>query len=177
MGATCVLAFFFGLPMCCDSGFFMFDLMNDRCGSAIVLLGFLELVIVCWFYGASKVLGHIEEMGIHIPRPVRWYWWTCWVIVSPAAVGVLTLFGWAKYSGDSFLDYEFPAGAQVLGWLLELTPIAIVLAGSAYVVGTRLSEGKPVAFVEPGPLMTPSHKWGPRHHHHEHHHHLEHDGK
>ena len=79
---SCFLAFLCGLSMCFDSGFFMFDLMNDRCGNSILLLGFVEVVTTTWFYGANRVLDHVKEMGMDIPKPMEWFWWSCWVRIG-----------------------------------------------------------------------------------------------
>ena len=54
MVVSCFIAFMCGFAMCFDSGFLLFTLMDNRCGNAILLLAFIELVTVAWFYGSDR---------------------------------------------------------------------------------------------------------------------------
>lgn len=50
----------------------------------------------------------------------------------------------------------------MLGWMLELEPLAIVAIVMVYTVVKRKYNGKSVAFVQPGPLMSPNKMWSAR---------------
>eukprot|EP00095_Tigriopus_kingsejongensis_P006983 maker-scaffold641_size121017-snap-gene-0.20 protein:Tk06983 transcript:maker-scaffold641_size121017-snap-gene-0.20-mRNA-1 annotation:"sodium- and chloride-dependent glycine transporter 2-like" len=159
---SCFCAFLCGLAMCFDSGFFLFDLMNDRCSNAILLLAFIELVTVSWFYGSNNMLRHVKEMGMNIPAFMSWYWWACWTIITPILIGVVTILAWVNAAGDEFLDYVFPTWVSVIGWGLELVAVFILVIVSILTVIKRIRAGKTWAFLYAGPLMTPNKHWGPR---------------
>ena len=51
---------------------------------------------------------------------------------------------------------------QALGWLIELSPLALVVIASIVTVFLRLRKGQQIAFLQPGLLLKPSAEWGPR---------------
>ena len=115
MIASCTFAFLMGVPMCFDSGWFLFNMMDTRTANSIVIMAFLELIVISWFYGVNKFMDHIEEMGMWIPTPLKYFWKTCWVVVSPAIIIFITITSWLDKEPDHFLDYEYPPYAQFLG--------------------------------------------------------------
>lgn len=159
---TCFGGFLCGIAMCFDSGFFLFDIMNDRCSNAILLMALIELVVMSWFYGSGKILKHIEEMGMNLPAFMKWFWWICWTIITPILIFVVTILSWINAAGDEFLDYVFPTWVTVIGWGLELVAIFIIVIVLIITVIKRVYAGKSWAFIKPGPLMTPNKLWGPR---------------
>lgn len=107
-------------------------------------------------------MGHVEEMGMRLPEFMKKFWYYNWIAITPVLVGVVTILGWAFAEPDEFLDYEFPLGAQILGWLLELNAVIFVAIVSAFTVFKRWRAGKPWAFVYVGPMLSPNKLWGPR---------------
>jgi hypothetical protein len=148
--------------MCFDSGFLMFDIMNDRCSNAILLMSFIELITVSWFYGTDKIMQHITDMEMKIPKVIKFYWWICWVLITPLIIGSVTIIAWINAPVDEFLNYQFPPAVQVMGWGMELCGLIILVAISGYSVIKGALNGKPWAYIKPGPMMLPNHKWGPR---------------
>ena len=159
---SCFMAFWCGFAMCFDSGFLLFTLMNNRCSNAILLMAFLELIAVSWFYGADKILVHVEEMGMILPKFMQWYWWVTWVIITPIMIAMVTILAWANFPGDFFLDYTFPGGVTAMGWMMELLAVFVVFIFSVVTVIKRYRAGKPVDFLKSGTLMSPNKHWGPR---------------
>ncbi len=86
----------------------------------------------------------------------------CWIFVTPVIVCVITFLAWVYFEKDQFEDYVYPAGAEAIGWGLELFPVAVVLFTGIFTVWKRKRAGKTTAFIKPGPLMKPSRLWGPR---------------
>ena len=80
---SCFSAFLGGISMCFSSGIFMFGILNDHTANSIVYFAVTEVVVVAWAYGTKRLLGNIEEMGVPIPRLLRYYWVGCWSVVSP----------------------------------------------------------------------------------------------
>ncbi|TRY75205.1 hypothetical protein TCAL_04611 [Tigriopus californicus] len=159
---TCFGGFLCGVAMCFDSGFLLFDMMNDRCSNAILLMALIELIACSWFYGSGKILKHVEEMGMKIPVFMKWFWWICWTIVTPIIIAVVTILSWINAAGDEFLDYTFPTWVTVIGWGLELVAVFILVLVSIATIIKRIVAKKPWALIKPGPLMLPNKHWGPR---------------
>lgn len=162
MVVTCSLAFLAGFPICFQSGFFLFQLMDNRSSNAILLMAFIELIIVSWFYGLDKFFVHISEMGMSLPKFMRVYWKTCWLVVTPILIGGITILSWVQHPDDSFLDYTYPGFAEFLGWGIELLSFGIVIAFSVYTTIKKYRSGHDIAFIKAGPMMTPKHNWAPR---------------
>ncbi len=161
IGAS-IIGFLGGISMCFDSGYLMFNLIDSRLSRAMLILALIELVTIAWFYGADKIMNHVEEMGMRLPAVVKWYWLICWVLITPALLLIVIVIAWIGFSGDSLLGYTYPGWASALGWGIELLPEAIIIAVSAYTTIKRYRAGKPVAFLRTGPQMKPNSKWGPR---------------
>ena len=86
--ASCFFAFLMGLPMCFESGFFLFQLMDQRTANSILLMAFIELIIISWFYGADRFAGNVEEMKMKIPAFMKIYWKACWLVITPVIIGM-----------------------------------------------------------------------------------------
>ncbi len=162
MVISCFIAFLAGLPICFDSGFLLFQLMDDRSSNAILLMAFVELITISWFYGTDRFYGNIKEMGMWIPKFMEVFWKTCWFFITPIVIGVVTILSWASRAGDQFLGYEYPPAVQAMGWGLELVSISIVVVVSIITVVQNIRNGVDTSFIKPGPMMTPKASWGPR---------------
>lgn len=80
----CFSCFILAIPMCFDGGVYLFTLMEWNTASwAILLIGLAEVVIPSWFYGCNKFINHMNDMGMNIFKCQRYFWWTCWVIITP----------------------------------------------------------------------------------------------
>ena len=161
IGST-FIAFLAGVAICFDSGFLLFQMMDNRCSNAILLMAFVELVSVSWFYGIDSFLSHIRDMKMWMPEIMAKFWTVCWVFITPLIIAAVTLLAWINHVDDEFLGYKFPSSIQGLGWILEITPVGIVFIFSALVVFRKWRNGEDVAFFKIGPMLTPEAKWGPR---------------
>ena len=94
MVVSCFVAFLFGFPMCFDSGYLLFQLMDNRTASAVLVMALLEVVLMSWIYGAKKFMGHIAEMSMKIPAFMRYYWLLCWYLLTPGIIAFITIFYW-----------------------------------------------------------------------------------
>ena len=162
MISSCFVAFLAGLPICFDSGFFLFTTMDRRSANAAKLMGLLELVCISWIYGADKFFMHIVDMGMKIPGFMKIYWKSTWMIIAPIMVTFLTIYSWIQSADDYFLDYTFPPAVQAMAWGIELFPIFIVIAFGVQVVVSKWRQGESIAFFNTGPLLAPKAKWGAR---------------
>ena len=159
----CTIMFFFGFAICYDSGFLLFTLMDNRASNAILFMAFLELICVSWFYGAKRFMKHItKDMGMNIPKLIQSYWISCWVFVTPALIFTAMALSWVGHVPDQLFDYKFPPIIQGLGWLIELSPIWVVLLLSIITAIRKSMQGEDIAYIKKGPMMKPKQSWGPR---------------
>lgn len=85
--AICVGCFVLALPMCFQGGVYLFTLMEWNTASwAIMLIGFAEVVAVSWAYGCQRFLDDMGTMEMELSTVSRWFWWTCWTIITPATL-------------------------------------------------------------------------------------------
>lgn len=90
--SICIICFLLGLPMCCNGGVYIFTLMEWNTASwAILLIGFAEVVVVSWMYGCRRFVNNMLDMEIKLSKFSQWYWWTCWVILTPVALVVSSI--------------------------------------------------------------------------------------
>ena len=159
---SCFVAFLAGVPICFDSGFLLFQLMDDRSSNAILLMAFVELITISWFYGTDRFYQNIMEMKMWIPKFMEVYWKVCWFLITPIAIGMVTILSWVDKQPDSFMHYEYPPIIQAMGWGLELVSISIVVVIAIITIYQNVKNGEDTAYLKPGPMMTPKSSWGPR---------------
>ena len=87
-----------------------------------------------------------------MPRPVRWFWRTCWLVVAPLLCLTITVIGFTtreqdQEPGEADTVYVYPPAAQALGWLIELSPLAFVLMVTLWTVITNWLNKQPIAFL------------------------------
>lgn len=87
--AICFGCFVLAVPMCFEGGVYLFTLMEWNTASwAIMLIGLAEVGVAAWAYGCNRFLDDMASMSMKLSKVARWYWWLCWVIVTPAALVV-----------------------------------------------------------------------------------------
>ena len=106
------------------------------------------------------MMGHLKEMSVWMPLVLKYYWYTCWSIISPAILLTVFVVAWTYYTPVAFEGYVFPPGVQFMAWGLELYAftIAIIFLIHAYI--SRALKGKDVGFKKMFLEATPL--WGPR---------------
>ena len=69
---------------------------------------------------------------------------------------------WIDFKPEMYLDYEYEAPVQFLGWVLELYPVAVVILIGAWNAWKSKKNGNSAAFFRVGPMLQPKSTWGPR---------------
>lgn len=86
---TCITCFLLALPMCCNGGVYIFTLMEWNTASwAILLIGLAEVGFVAWAYGCKRFLEDMKTMQIFLSKVTWYYWWICWVVLTPISLVV-----------------------------------------------------------------------------------------
>ena len=50
----------------------------------------------------------------------------------------------------------------ISGWGIELFAVSVVILYGTYTIIKKACQSKEVAFLKPGPMLTPKDTWGPR---------------
>ncbi|XP_049821386.1 sodium- and chloride-dependent glycine transporter 1-like isoform X3 [Aethina tumida] len=130
--SICVVCFLLAIPMCFSGGVYIFTLLEWNTASwAIFLIGFAEVVAVSWCYGCTLFLDNMTEMDMKMSKPTWWYWWICWVIITPLSLLGVFIFQMANFTRTYYENYVFPLWADSLGWLIGLSTLAplFIMAG------------------------------------------------
>ena len=156
--ATCATGFLFGLSMVSKGGMYMFTLIDSTCASwNILLFAFLELFLVTWMYGTDRFVENLEEMGIRLWGPIKWYWILCWQAITPLILIVLVV---QQFKNGMHVEYEghvFPSSVQSLGWLISLSSVVMIPLLAARQIIRRYRKGKKLGFA----LYKSTPKWMP----------------
>ncbi|XP_044262742.1 sodium- and chloride-dependent glycine transporter 1-like isoform X1 [Tribolium madens] len=127
----CLFCFILAIPMCFNGGVYLFTLMEWNTASwAILLIGMGEVCVVSWCYGCNKFLDNMGQMGMVLSKPARWYWWICWVVITPVTLLGVFIFQMSNMTPATYEDYIFPLWADLLGWmmgLLTLVPFFVLV--------------------------------------------------
>ena len=108
-------------------------------------------------------MNHItNDMGMSIPKPLQAYWLSCWIVITPLLIFASMALSWVGHVPDQLFDYKFPALIQLLGWLIELSPILAVLLFSVVTAIRKSMKGEDISYIKKGPMMKPKASWGPR---------------
>lgn len=138
----------------------MFQLLNDHTGQTILYFGIAELLVVSWCYGVRKFMAHVKEMRIPMPVFMQWFWMLCWAVIAPVVCFAIFVIGIISREPDQKEGYVYPAGAQALGWMIELFPVAIVLAATTWRLVAAAIKGELRDAL--ASFFTPTEDWGPR---------------
>ena len=166
--ATCLIGFLLGLSMCTSSGIYIFQLLDSTCATwNLILLALVEVILVAWIYGANNLLSNIEDLDIKIPTLLKWYWKVCWCFVTPVTLIVLIIIKLVKYeplkiakhtldNGQKAFEVS-PAGTQLIGWLISLSPLTLIILVGIYQVWDRKKQNKRLGLA----MFQSSHNWKP----------------
>ena len=174
LGFLCITMFICGLPLTCDGGVHVLDLMDKFSGSwNMLVIALCECIAVAYVYhfnGGRLMSGNIRFMediramlGTHAGKSrwnwdcFSWWWAICWYGLTPIFVLFILIFQWVKYEPITYGDgVLFPEWAQALGNCLTMSSLmGIILTGIA-LISQQVASKKPI-----GDLFRPDREWGP----------------
>ncbi|XP_002736305.1 sodium-dependent noradrenaline transporter-like, partial [Saccoglossus kowalevskii] len=113
-------------------GIYVVQLMDTfAAGTAILFAVLFECIAVSWFYGVDRFSEDIEEMLGY--KPGIW-WRICWKFISPVFLTFIVVVSIALYAPLKFDDYTYPVWANVFGWCIALSSMALIPATAIYSV-------------------------------------------
>ena len=159
---VCFISFLGGLAMCFDSGFLLFVLMDARAGNAMLMMALFEIIVAQWFYGTPTIFKHLREMEMWMPKFLKYYWYACWMVVTPGLLLIVTIMAWVNWEPNGFADAIYPPGVQFMGWGLELFGTAVFIFFAIWAMVSRKRKDKSISWLKSGIMMQPTPLWGPR---------------
>ncbi|XP_031845957.2 sodium-dependent dopamine transporter isoform X2 [Nomia melanderi] len=118
------LYFLVGLASCSQGGFYFFHLLDRYAAGYSMLFAVLaEAIAISWIYGADRFCADIKDMIGFSPGI---YWRVCWKFVAPIFLMFIIVYGLMGYEPLTYEDYMYPVWANVLGWLIATSSIAMI---------------------------------------------------
>ncbi|KAE8597623.1 hypothetical protein XENTR_v10016537 [Xenopus tropicalis] len=116
--------FFTSLSCVTNGGIYVFTLLDHFAAGTSILFGVLiEAIGIAWFYGVGRFSDDIEEM---IGKRPGLYWRLCWKFVSPCFLLFVVVVSIVTYRSPKYGNYTFPEWANVIGWLVAISSMAMV---------------------------------------------------
>jgi len=130
-GLFCLVCFLCGLPMVTNSGFYLFQLLNDfGAGYPLLTVGLLEVMALMYVYGYKRFADDVELM---LGRKPWLFHRITWMVISPVAIAVIiacTIYGerseiTMNLPGEVVVTY--PRWGHSLGWLIAAFPLLLIV--------------------------------------------------
>ncbi|XP_046737501.1 sodium-dependent dopamine transporter [Diprion similis] len=129
---ACLFSLYFlvGLASCSQGGFYFFHLLDRYAAGYSMLIAVLaETIAVSWIYGTDRFCADIKDMIGFAPGI---YWRVCWKFIAPIFLMFIIVYGLMGYEPLTYEDYVYPLWANVLGWLIACSSIAMIPAVGVY---------------------------------------------
>ncbi|PSN46890.1 hypothetical protein C0J52_17564 [Blattella germanica] len=111
-------------------GFYFFYLLDRYAAGYSMLFAVLfEAIAVSWIYGTPRFCEDIRDMIGFAPGI---YWRVCWRFVAPAFLMFIIVYGLVGYEPLTYDDYIYPVWANVLGWVIAGSSIAMIPGMAIY---------------------------------------------
>ncbi|XP_071846711.1 sodium- and chloride-dependent glycine transporter 1-like isoform X2 [Apostichopus japonicus] len=158
---TCASMAVIGLPLCFEGGIYVEQLLDwYSAGFSPIILGLIEIVVICHVYGYRKFRQDLRHMLGFYPNN---FWFVCWLVIAPLLIVVVLIYTFVDYTPASLGDYSYPPWAQAIGWFLTFTSILCIICYAIYNViylQTGTIKERIIAASKPAP------EWGPSHNAH-----------
>ncbi|KAK7580355.1 hypothetical protein V9T40_000984 [Parthenolecanium corni] len=123
---ACLFSLYFvvGLASCAQGGFYFFHLLDRyAAGYSMLFAVFFESIAVSWIYGIQRFSADIKDMMGFSPGI---YWRVCWRFAAPLFLIFIIVYGLIGYEPLKFESYEYPLWANILGWLIASSSVAMI---------------------------------------------------
>ncbi|KAL3090129.1 hypothetical protein niasHS_006581 [Heterodera schachtii] len=149
--------FLLGLPLCTAAGIYWIVLFERFSATwPLIIIGFFEVMTVCWVYGVDNFLDNVKWMIGFYP-PFYLLWKILWKFLCPILLLALLSLVWLQHNPLQYNSFLFPRWSLLLGWAISLSPVFIILFMFFYQFASisgpfskRLRE-----------LLCPTDDWGP----------------
>ncbi|CAF4371826.1 unnamed protein product [Rotaria sp. Silwood2] len=106
----CIVCYLLALPICAPGGIYLFTLMNEYASNlSVFACAFIEFVLIAYIYDIRMMLGK---------RPLELFWFFTWCISGPLITLIVFFSSVIRFRTPTEGNYEYPAYANALGWLM-----------------------------------------------------------
>ena len=164
--SACIIMFLCGLPMCCNGGYYLFNLLDNVAFSwNAMICALMEVMIMAFLYGVNNVCEDIRDMGIRMPIVLEYYWKACWCFITPAVLLFLLIMSFVDQKPLRLDDYVYPDSIQVLGWSIPSVCVFLIpLFGIQHIISIYRNDVEKFQDYKLTlkKLFKPSSNWGPQ---------------
>ncbi|XP_033743037.1 uncharacterized protein LOC117329281 [Pecten maximus] len=133
----CGSLFLLGLPLTTQGGMYVLQLMDEyAAGFPTLINGIFACVAIGWVYGVKQFSRDIKHM---VGRSVSYWWQAMWCFMTPLIIIFILIFSVIGYKPLS-IKYEtdaYPDWAEILGFIITLTPVLAIPVCGIFQVVTR----------------------------------------
>ncbi|KAK2715140.1 sodium- and chloride-dependent glycine transporter 1-like isoform X2 [Artemia franciscana] len=156
LGTSCVM-FLMGLSMCSRNGMYILQLVDNHAATfSSLIVGFCEIMVLSWVYGADRFLNDIRFMLSKYPTTYG-LWFFMWKFVTPIVIICLLIFCIIDFKPSSYGGVIFPPYINGIGWVISVLPVIFIPGIAALKI--YHSEGS--FWQRILKLKRPSEEWGP----------------
>ncbi|VDP66640.1 unnamed protein product [Echinostoma caproni] len=118
--AVCVMEYLLGLILTTRAGFYYFELLDNYATAfSVVVIGFIETIVIAYFYGAKRLLDDIEWMLGPMHRLTRIWWILAWCLLVPLMILVIIVSTFVSHVEQAEAKQkQFPVWAIAVGWVI-----------------------------------------------------------
>ncbi|TPP60534.1 sodium-dependent proline transporter [Fasciola gigantica] len=135
--AVCSVEYLLGLILSTNAGFYYFELFDNYATAfSVVLIGFIETIVIAYFYGARRLLNDVEGMLGPMHRITRIWWCLAWCLLVPLMILVIIISTFVTHVNQAKERLkQFPLWAIAVGWVIAcLSFVQIpIMAGVAVI--------------------------------------------
>ncbi|XP_042907514.1 sodium- and chloride-dependent glycine transporter 1 isoform X3 [Parasteatoda tepidariorum] len=158
VAGVCLVSYLCGLVICTKGGMYVLQLMDNYCASfSALIIGFVEVIVIGWVYGAERFLNDMKVMMGFYPYPYH-YWRIVWKFVVPALIGCILIFSCMNLKPTEYGEYVYPNWATAVGWIFSLISVAAI----PFVVVLKICQAKGPILQRIRVLLEPTEDWGPK---------------
>ncbi|KAL4234419.1 Sodium- and chloride-dependent creatine transporter 1 [Mactra antiquata] len=150
-----IIFFILTIPFCTRGGLYLFQLLDWYAAAwTLLFVCFVECIVFTWIYGCERLnRDAMIMMGRPLPIVIRLFG----SFLTPAAILVLLILSFLRYTPPKYGSYIYPDSAEVIGWCLAFAIISPMFIVFIYKLIT--SEG---SFIEKlKSIRKSSDIWGP----------------
>lgn len=103
-----------------------------------MFLAVFECIGLMWVYGYDNFAFDVYYM---LERKLGFYWKLTWKFTAPVVLGFIIVASFIDYQPLHYGTYDYPAWADVVGWLLTLLILLQIPAWAIYAVVTQRKGG------------------------------------
>ncbi|KAG1697897.1 Sodium- and chloride-dependent GABA transporter 2 [Nymphon striatum] len=150
LGVLCLILYLIALPLVCESGVYLFVILVQYSGNALVFCGLFEVIGIAYIYGFSRFSADLKLMLGKAPSS---YWKFTWVLTTPLLTLGIIIFSYVLYKPTPYNKEPLPLWLNAFGWAIFgviISPIPVV---AIYELATCKGNYKK--------LFVPTELWGP----------------